>query len=76
MSRFDYGYTTAGQRASLRYPGGNAGQFGELATYGYNVFGQRKSLTGDDGTQYISSTSYNAQGQVIDQRLDAVGVGQ
>jgi YD repeat-containing protein len=69
--RFDYAYTTAGQRATLRYPGGNVGQQGELVTYGYNAIGQLATLTSDTGTQYISATTYNAQGQVVEQRLDS-----
>ncbi len=69
--RFDRSYNTAGQALSLRYPGGNAGQQGELVTYGYNAIGQLSSLTSEDGTQYIAATSYNAQGQVTEQRMDA-----
>jgi RHS repeat-associated protein len=69
--RFDATYTALGQRATLRYPGGNAGQPGELVTFGYNAVGQLNSVTGDDGTPYVASMSYNAQGQVIEQRMDA-----
>ncbi len=69
--RFDTTYTTLGARATLRYPGGNAGQQGELVTFGYNTVGQLTSVTGDDGTQYVASTIYNAQGQVTEQRLDS-----
>ncbi len=29
------------------------------------------SVTGDDGTQYVTGTTYNAQGQVTEQRLDS-----
>ncbi len=63
--------TTLGQRATLRYPGGNAGQQGELVTFGYNTVGQLASVTSDDGTQYVASTTYNAQGQVTEQRMDS-----
>ena len=69
--RLDTTYTTAGQRATLRYPGGNAGQQGEIVTFGYNAVGQLNSVTSDDGTQYVASTTYNAQGQVTEQRLDS-----
>ena len=37
--RFDTTYTTLGAHATLRYPGGNAGQQGELVTFGYNPVG-------------------------------------
>ena len=69
--RFDTTYTTAGQRATLRYPGGNAGQQGEIVTFGYNAVGQLASVISDDGTQYVASTTYNAQGQAIEQRVDS-----
>ena len=69
--RLDTTYTTAGQRATLRYPGGNGGQQGESVTFGYNAVGQLNSVTSDDGTQYVASTAYNAQGQVTEQRLDS-----
>jgi RHS repeat-associated protein len=69
--RFDTTYTTAGQRATLRYPGGNAGQQGEVVTFGYNAVGQLATVISDDGTQYIASTTYNAQGQAIEQRMDS-----
>ncbi|MBK7203490.1 hypothetical protein [Candidatus Amarolinea dominans] len=69
--RLDTGYTTTGQRSTLRYPGGNAGQQGEVVTYGYNAVAQLASVTGDDGTQYVAATSYNAQGQISEQRVDS-----
>jgi len=69
--RFDTTYTTAGQRATLRYPGGNAGQQGEIVAFGYNAVGQLNSVTSDDGTQYVAGTTYNAQGQVTEQRMDS-----
>ena len=61
------------------YPGGNssigsgqaAGQPGELVTFGYNAMGQLASVISDDGTQYVASTTYNAQGQAIEQRVDS-----
>ncbi|RME50333.1 MAG: carbohydrate-binding protein, partial [Caldilineae bacterium] len=60
--RMDYTYNEADQRASLRYPGGNGGQQGELVTYTYNSIGQ---MTGVSGTStYVSSASYNAAGQL------------
>ncbi len=58
--RLDTTYTTAGQRATLRYPGGNGGQQGESVTFGYNAVGQLNSVTSDDGTQYVASTAYDA----------------
>jgi YD repeat-containing protein len=69
--RCDTTYTPLGQRATLRYPGGNAGQPGEIVTFGYNAVGQLTTVTSDDGTPYVASTAYNAQGQVIEQRLDS-----
>lgn len=48
-----------------------AGQQGELVTFGYNAVGQLASVTSDDGTQFVASTTYNAQGQATEQRVDA-----
>ena len=47
------------------------GQQGELVTFGYNTVGQLTSVTSDDGTQYVANTTYNAQGQVTEQRMDS-----
>ena len=33
--------------------------------------GQLASVISDDGTQYVASTTYNAQGQVTEQRMDS-----
>ncbi|MCO5245534.1 MAG: hypothetical protein M9927_17235 [Anaerolineae bacterium] len=67
--RLDHSYNAADQPATLRYPGGTAGQQGELVTYGYNGLGQLNSVSGS-GVSYVSSTTYNARGQVTEQRLD------
>ncbi len=68
--RFDYGYNAADQRTSLRYPGGSAGQQGELVTYSYNAVGQLNQAVSDLGTQYVAATTYNPTGQVTAQQLD------
>jgi RHS repeat-associated protein len=70
--RFDYGYNEASQQTTLRYPGGNAGQQGELVTKGYYAqTGQFNTASSDDGTQFVAYTSYNPLGQVIEQRNDS-----
>jgi RHS repeat-associated protein len=68
--RLDHSYNAADQPATLRYPGGTAGQQGELVTTGYNALGQVNSVSGS-GVSYVSSTIYNARGQVVEQRLDS-----
>jgi len=40
-------------------------------TFGYNAVGQFNSVTSDDGTQHVASTTYNAQGQISEQRVDS-----
>ncbi len=67
--RLGHTYNAADQPATLRYPGGTAGQQGELVTTGYNALGQVNSVSGS-GVSYVSSTTYNARGQVTEQRLD------
>ena len=52
-------YNAADHPTTLRYPGGTAGQQGELVTYGYNGLGQLNSVSGS-GVSYVSSTTYNA----------------
>jgi RHS repeat-associated protein len=69
--RSDYGYNEADQRTTLTYPGGNAAQQGEVVTSGYNAVGQLTSVTGLAGVQYVSSASYNAQGQPTQLRNDS-----
>jgi RHS repeat-associated protein len=67
--RLDHSYNAADQPTSLRYPGGTVGQQGELVTTGFDALGQVNSLSGS-GVSYVSSTTYNARGQVVEQRLD------
>lgn len=56
--RFDFGYTQGDLPVTVRYPGGVAGQQGELVTTNYYwITGQPMSLTGD-GT-YVSTAQYN-----------------
>ncbi|NJM39329.1 MAG: carbohydrate-binding protein [Anaerolineae bacterium] len=69
--RMDYGYDEANHPVTTRYPGGSAGQQGEVVTRAfYGVTGQLNTVTSDDGTQFVSATSYNPLGQMIEQRLD------
>jgi len=68
--RMDYGYNAADQRTTLRYPGGNGGQQGELVTYNYNAVGQLNQAVSDGGAQYLAATTYNPAGQVTAQQLD------
>ena len=69
MFRLDHAYNAADQPTTLRYPGGTAGEQGELVATGYNALGQMNSVSGS-GVSYVSSTTYNARGQVTEQRLD------
>lgn len=73
--RFAYGFNEADQQTWVRYPGGNTGQPGELVAKHYNGARQLDQVASDDGTQYVASTLYNAQGQIIEQRLDAAPNG-
>ena len=72
--RMDYAYNEADQRTSLRYPGGNGGQKGELVAFGHNGVGQLQTVAGG-GVSYLSQASYNALGQPIELRLDQGGNG-
>ena len=72
--RMDYAYNEADQRTSLRYPGGNGGQQGELVAFGHNGVGQLQTVAGG-GVSYLSQASYNALGQAIELRLDQGGNG-
>jgi RHS repeat-associated protein len=67
--RLDFAYNAADQPATLRYPGGTAGEQGELVTTGFDALGRVNSVSGS-GVSYVSSTAYNARGQVVEQRLD------
>jgi hypothetical protein len=67
--RLDHSYNAADQPATLRYPGGTVGEQGELVTTGFDALGQVNSVSGS-GVSYVSSTTYNARGQVVEQRLD------
>ncbi len=60
--RLDHSYNAADQPATLRYPGGTAGQQGELVTTGYNALGQVNSVSGS-GVSYVSSTIFDARGR-------------
>ncbi len=67
--RLDHTYNAADQPATLRYPGGTAGQQGELVTTGFDALGQVNTVSGS-GVSYVSGATYNARGQVVEQRLD------
>ncbi|MCB0189087.1 MAG: RHS repeat protein, partial [Caldilineaceae bacterium] len=60
--RMDYALNEADQRTSLTYPGGTAGQQGEVVSYSYNAIGQLTGVSGS-GVSYLASATYNAQGQ-------------
>jgi hypothetical protein len=62
--RMDASFDEADQKTSLSYPGGNAGQSGEVVSYQYNAVGQLVNVSGLGGIQYVSSASHNAQGQL------------
>jgi|GEM_PF-2367990 len=57
-------YNAADQKSSLTYPGGAAGQLGEVVSYGYDAVGQLVSVSGLGGVQYMSSATYDAQGRM------------
>jgi len=44
--RLDHAYNAADQQTTLRYPGGTAGEQGELVATGYNALGQVNSVSG------------------------------
>lgn len=69
--RFDFGYTQGDLPVTVRYPGGTAGQQGEIVTTNYWwITGQPKTLIGD-GT-YVYNTAYNkSTGQIT--RLNLAG---
>jgi YD repeat-containing protein len=70
--RFDYTYDAANNLISTRYPGGNAGQQGELVTRSYLAqTGQLGSVVSDDGTRFVDYTLYNPAGQLTEQRHDS-----
>jgi RHS repeat-associated protein len=70
--RFDYSYDAANNLISTRYPGGNAGQGGELVTRSYlPQTGQLGSVVSDDGTRFVDYTLYNPAGQMTEQRNDS-----
>lgn len=55
--RFDFGYTQGDLPVTVRYPGGTAGQQGEIVTTSYWwITGQPKTLVGD-GT-YVNNADY------------------
>jgi hypothetical protein len=67
--RMDYGYDEADNQVTLRYPGGNNGEQGELITRSYYTqTRQLNRVVSDDGTPFISYTLYSLQGQVIQQQ--------
>jgi RHS repeat-associated protein len=69
--RIDYGYDEADNQVTLRYPGGNNGEQGELMTRSYYTqTGQLNRVVSDDGTPFINYTLYSPQGQMIQQQLD------
>jgi RHS repeat-associated protein len=59
---------------TMTYPGGNAGQTGETVTNAYNPMGLVKSVVVMGASTYVSDTTYNALGQVIERRLGSNGV--
>jgi RHS repeat-associated protein len=70
--RFDYTYDAANNLISTRYPGGNAGQQGEIVTRSYlPQTGQLGSVVSDDGTRFVDYTLYNPAGQLTEQRHDS-----
>ena len=66
--RLDNTYNVADQQVTLRYPGGTAGQQGELVTTGYNSVGQVNSVSGSS-VSYVSSTTHDAHGQVTEHKI-------
>lgn len=72
--RVESAYNAADQKSSLTYPGGAAGQPGEVVSYGYDAVGQLVSVSGLGGIQYMSSALYDAQGRMT-QLVNEAGNG-
>jgi RHS repeat-associated protein len=58
-----WAYNAADQVTSMTYPGGNAGQAGEVVSYAYHLQGALNTLTG--GNSYVTGTSYDAAGRAL-----------
>ena len=59
-----WSYNSADQVVAMTYPGGNAGELGEVVSYGYHPQGWADSLTSDLGI-YVQQTAYDAAGRVL-----------
>ena len=57
-----WGYNSADLMTSMTYPGGTAGQAGEVVTLGYNSRMLLNSVIG--ASSYVSSTSYDPAGRI------------
>jgi len=58
------GYNARDQVVRQVEPGGNAGEFGEWLTHGYDAYGRPVTLTGDD--DYVTDASYDAHGRLTE----------
>jgi RHS repeat-associated protein len=56
-------YNSADQATGMTYPGGNAGQLGEVVSYAYHLQGALNMVTG--GSSYVTGTSYDAAGRAL-----------
>ncbi len=60
-----WGYNSAGLVSSMKYPGGSAGQIGEVVSYTYNAQMNLNSLFSPTNSYYyVQKTAYDASGRV------------